>query len=281
MKFQMMKINELNLTAEQFDGVSQNHPSHCHEEMVIGLLTEGKRILKIRHKDEIITSGSIFLIPSFTAHQCISMDENFCSWKTIRIHTDWKPSHTVLNIPELNALFLKLHQVIFDQQEEADILPVLNHMIFRLKETAGICVRKSCDSDIQKTVFLNFLIRQCSEKTSLQDLCFLMNLSRSSIERLSRRISGLSTHQLLISMRISRSRICLEQGLLPVQAAVECGFADQSHFSHVFSSVMAVSPSVFGRSFRNSLLCQKSESGRFRKRQVKNGKESETVSFKD
>lgn len=50
-------------------------------------------------------------------------------------------------------------------------------------------------------------------------------------------------------MRINAAKTLLAQGIPPLEAALQTGFSDQSHFTHYFSSFIGLAPGVYREIF--------------------------------
>jgi len=86
------------------------------------------------------------------------------------------------------------------------------------------------------------------EKISLPEVAGSCGLSPSYFGRLFKKSTGLSTHQWIIEQRVARARVLLASTDPPiVEVAHACGFADQTHFTRVFSRRMQMSPRVWRR----------------------------------
>jgi AraC family transcriptional regulator len=73
-------------------------------------------------------------------------------------------------------------------------------------------------------------------------------LSKSYFSRAFRDTTGLAPHQWLIQYRVETARQMLEENDLPlVEVALACGFADQSHFTRVFSRMVGLGPGAWRR----------------------------------
>ena len=55
----------------------------------------------------------------------------------------------------------------------------------------------------------------------------------------------------LESVRIVAAKRLLEQGVSPVDTALQVGFSDQSHFTNYFSRFIGLSPGLYQDSFRH------------------------------
>ena len=87
-----------------------------------------------------------------------------------------------------------------------------------------------------------------AEKVSLPEVAGSCGLSPSYFSRLFKNSTGLTTHQWLIEQRVERAKQLLSGTRMPlVDIAFATGFADQTHFTRVFSRRTQTSPLVWRR----------------------------------
>ncbi|KQV42704.1 MULTISPECIES: AraC family transcriptional regulator [unclassified Rhizobium] len=87
---------------------------------------------------------------------------------------------------------------------------------------------------------------------SLEELARACNLSESTFLRAFRETVGKTPHQFLMAERVEKARDLLAFSGLPIsEIAAICGFADQSHFTRVFSRLVGAAPGVWRRSRRS------------------------------
>jgi AraC family transcriptional regulator len=85
---------------------------------------------------------------------------------------------------------------------------------------------------------------------SLSELASLCGLSRSYFVRAFKQTTGLPPHRWLLAQRARRAKELLERTNIPISdIALECGFADQSHLTRVFSRMFQISPAAWRRQF--------------------------------
>jgi AraC family transcriptional regulator len=83
---------------------------------------------------------------------------------------------------------------------------------------------------------------------SLQQVAAELDLSVSYFSRAFRVSTGLPPHQWLLRQRVKVAKQLLAVRNLPLsEVAISAGFADQSHFTRVFSSAVGVSPGTWRR----------------------------------
>ncbi len=85
----------------------------------------------------------------------------------------------------------------------------------------------------------------------LSDLARDCGLSTSHFSRAFRRSFGASPHRWLVRRRIERAKELLAASAMPLaEVATACGFADQSHLTHVFTRHLGISPAAWRRTMR-------------------------------
>lgn len=83
---------------------------------------------------------------------------------------------------------------------------------------------------------------------SLTELAASCGLSPSYFARSFKRSFGMPPHRWLMLERVGRAQELLKATRMPLgEIALACGFADQSHFSRVFVSVVAMPPGAWRR----------------------------------
>lgn len=80
---------------------------------------------------------------------------------------------------------------------------------------------------------------------TLGDLCNLTGLSKYYLLHSFTRQKGISPYSYLETIRIDKAKKMLEQGVLPIDAALQTGFADQSHFSNFFKKYIGLTPKQY------------------------------------
>ena len=74
-------------------------------------------------------------------------------------------------------------------------------------------------------------------------------LSKSTLLRAFTKSKGVTPYSYLQNIRIGEAKKLLEQGLPPVEAALQTGFSDQSHFTNYFNRYIGLAPGVYREIF--------------------------------
>lgn len=105
-------------------------------------------------------------------------------------------------------------------------------------------VKRACDR----------LDSDLSGKVALQQLATELGLSVSHFSRAFRISTGLPPHQWLLQQRVKTAKQLMTVRDLPLsEIAISAGFANQSHFTRVFSQMVGVSPGAWRRERHDGL----------------------------
>lgn len=80
-----------------------------------------------------------------------------------------------------------------------------------------------------------------AEHITLEEICKRSGLSKSTLLRAFTKSKGITPYRYLQTVRKSKAKELLEQGVSPVDAAIQTGFSDQSHFSSFFHMFIGLS----------------------------------------
>ena len=96
-----------------------------------------------------------------------------------------------------------------------------------------------------------FLEQNYMGSITLEELSRRAGLSKYYFLRLFTKQQGISPYSYLEAIRIEKAKKLLEQGVLPVDAALQTGFSDQSHFSNFFKRFIGLTPRQYMRIFKD------------------------------
>ena len=270
MKKEVRKIffdEELRLEAYLFEGVSQPFPPHFHEYYVIGFIESGRRQLSVCGREYTAAEGDILLFNPLDNHSCFGADGDTLTYGAFNIKPDVmgklsaelaqirEPTRFSENLIRDGDLFFslkKLHKLIFDgsagfEREELFLL-TFSQLIGEYSQAAEN-TESDCCGEIEEACL--YMAENFSERISLETLCKLTALSRAALVRAFTREKGISPYRYLENIRLNAAKRLLEQGASPLDAALQTGFSDQSHFTNFFKAYIGLTPKQYCNIFKD------------------------------
>jgi AraC-like DNA-binding protein len=106
--------------------------------------------------------------------------------------------------------------------------------------------RRGCLAPWQLRCATELMIERLSEDMSLAEPALACGLSPGYFARAFRLSVGTPPHRWLLLQRVLRAKLLLRDPTRPLSdIATACGFADQSHFTRVFTSIVGASPGLW------------------------------------
>lgn len=123
------------------------------------------------------------------------------------------------------------------------------HLVQRYgSKTPAASLRSRKLSRSHEALAKNLLLENLDGDISILDVARACNLSRGYFIRAFRETTGVTPYQWLLNERIMRARELLKGSEAPLsEVAIACGFADQSHFTRVFTNVVGTTPGHWRR----------------------------------
>lgn len=257
--------DELRIEAYRFEGIVQPFPNHFHEYYVIGFIEEGERCLSCRKREYTIKKGDIILFNPGANHACVQSDGGTLDYRGINISKEVMLnlaeevtgkrslpgfSENVIYSEEAACYLRPLHDLIMkgfcEFGKEENLLLLLSLLIQKYSQPFENCILE-CPDEIEKAC--RFMEKHYAKRIYLDQICRYVGLSKSTLLRAFTRTKGVTPYSYLENIRIGKARKLLEQGVLPVEAALQTGFSDQSHFTNYFSSYIGLAPGVYREIF--------------------------------
>ncbi len=88
-----------------------------------------------------------------------------------------------------------------------------------------------------------------AERICLDQICRCAGLSKSTLLRAFAKSKSVTPYSYLENIRIGKAKELLEQGVPPVEAALQTGFSDQSHFTNYFNRFIGLSTGIYRKIF--------------------------------
>lgn len=264
--------NELKVEAFYLKQIIQSFPNHFHEYYVIGFIEDGKRCLSCKNKEYTVEKGNIILFNPRDNHSCIQIDDYALDYRGLNISKEVMLdlakeitgkcelpgfTETVIYNDELNWYFYPLHEMIMSNshefKKEENLLLLISLLIQNYSKPFKSCIPE-CRQEIEKAC--TFIEQHFTERIYLEQICQYSGLTKSTLLRAFTKSKGVTPYRYLETIRINEAKKLLQKGVSPIEAAMQTGFSDQSHFTNYFNKFIGLSPGVY-----RSIFCNKNEIG--------------------
>lgn len=253
--------DELRIEAYRLEGIVQPFPNHFHEYFVIGLIEDGQRALSCKNKEYSLEKGNIVLFNPEDNHACAQIGDCTLDYRGINISKSIMLdlteevtgkrelpgfSRNVIYDDEIACYLRPLHEMVMSGTsnlgEEETLLFLISALIQNYSQPFESCVPE-CPQEIEKAC--EFIRQHYNERIYLDQICHYTGLSKSTLLRAFTKSKGITPYRYLETVRINEAKSLLGQGVQPVEAAMQTGFSDQSHFTNYFSSFIGLAPGVY------------------------------------
>lgn len=257
---------DLEIEAYRFKGIMQKFPNHFHEYYVIGFIESGKRHLSCKNKEYIIGTGDLVLFNPMDNHTCEQIDDNTLDYRCINIKPEIMKK-AVLEVTgkeylphfsqpvgfhsEQISLLCELHKAVMEEQPDFKKEETFLFLIEQLIEeyTQPYSQVKTTDVNAEIQAVCKYIDEHFPERITLDDLSVLAKMNKYSLLRSFTKIIGITPYRYLETVRISEAKKLLENGVEPIDVAMETGFVDQSHFSNYFKEFIGLTPKQYKNIF--------------------------------
>ena len=262
---------ELKIEAYSFKGIMQKFPNHFHDYYVIGFIESGERCLSCKNRKYTVEPGDLLLFNPRDNHTCEQIDGRTLDYRCINVHPETMSKAAfeitgkeylpyfappVVFHSELVPLLRELHMIIMEEErgfrKEEIFFFLLEQLI---KEFSEEGIEPSLAEENRETrIICNFLEENYMKNITLDELSELTGLSKYYLLRSFTKQKGISPYRYLETIRIDRAKKLLEKGVLPIEAALQTGFTDQSHFSNFFKKFIGLTPKQYMNIFTDTSI---------------------------
>ena len=253
--------DELRIEAYHFEGIVQPFPNHFHEYYVIGFIEDGERCLSCRNQEDTIAKGNIVLFNPGDNHACVQSDDGTLDYRGFNITKEVMLdlaeeatgkrelpgfSKTVIFDEEVTCYLHPLHELVMKGScefgKEENLLFLISLLIQRYGQPFKSCIPE-CREEIEKAC--DFMEQRFADRIYLDQICHYAGLSKSTLLRAFTKSKGVTPYSYLENIRIGKAKKLLEQGVPPIEAAMQTGFSDQSHFTNYFNRFIGLAPGLY------------------------------------
>lgn len=232
---------------------------------MIGFVEDGERCLSCRNQEYGIRKGNIVIFNPGDNHACVQIDGGAFDYRGFNITKEVMLdlveeiagkrqlpgfSHNVIDDEEIACYLRPLHELIMKGSsefgKEENLLLLISSLIQQYGQPFESCVPEFPD-EIEKSC--SFMEQHYAERIYLDQICRNSGLSKSTLLRAFVKYKGVTPYCYLENVRIGKAKNLLEQGGPPVEAALQTGFSDQSHFANYFNRFFGLAPGVYRKIF--------------------------------
>lgn len=251
---------ELHIEAYRFEGVMQAFPNHFHEYYVLGFIEAGLRRLQCRNREYRIAPGDVTLFNPGDCHACAPVDDAPLDYRCLNVKEEvMRAAAREITgqdtLPRFDAVVVRgggyaallrgLHRMVMEggdrlEKQEAFLL-LLGRLLAEYAGPAPVAIPE----DPRIEAVCAYLDAHYAEPVSLDELAAAACLNKYSLLRAFVRARGITPYRYLEAVRVGRARQLLQRGASPAEAALQTGFADQSHFSNFFMRLIGLTPGQY------------------------------------
>ncbi|HBF5316530.1 AraC family transcriptional regulator [Clostridioides difficile] len=259
---------ELKIEAYRFKGIMQKFPNHFHEHYVIGFIEKGQRYLSCKNKEYTTSTGDLLLFNPFDSHTCEQIDDKVLDYRCINIKPEImkktvfeitgknylpKFNQSVIFRSELVPLLQELHYIIMEEELDFKKEELFFFLIEQLIEehTEPNLQSNLENTNIEIQAVCDYLENNYAEHIVLDELSTIAGMNKYSLLRNFTKLKGITPYRYLENIRVNKAKKLLEKGVEPIDAAIQTGFVDQSHFTNFFKNFIGLTPKQYQNIFIN------------------------------
>lgn len=254
------------IEAYRLSGASRPFPPHFHDHYVIGLVEAGERVLLVNGGKETLGAGDVVAFNPGDSHSCAQEGENPLEYRGLNVpscaivsaigRVTGSPRavrfSTVVRDEGAFAAVRRVHDCVLGASAADELRVAFDGMVSALLPFADVAAERPCVAGEVVARALAYMEEHLSDRISVSDLCSAAQTSESTLLRAFARERGITPYRCLESLRIAAAQRLLEEGAAPVDAALQTGFSDQSHFTNRFREVTGLTPAAYAASFGTS-----------------------------
>lgn len=243
---------------------SQSFARHTHEQFGIGVILRGAQASASGRGKVEAGAGDLITVNPGEVHDGVPIGDHGRHWRMAYFDTqvildvvaditgdisDPEFRHPVLADQQAANKFLALHEALAGHRSA---VMRAEELLFQLVER--LVVEKKSASTRKIPISIRHAIELIddapSETLRLEDLARAAGVGKFQLLRGFSRLMGMTPHAYVMQKRTDLARRLIRCGTPLADAAVDSGFADQSHMTRMFASKYGVTPGAYAAAFR-------------------------------
>ncbi len=252
---QRWKLTQLDgMECTSGENLIHHFPFHFHYAYSIGISLKGLQRFELLGDSFIVPPGSMMLLNPEEMHAHFSLNDVGWSYKMLYVHTDvvqylrkkgWlNPTEQLFGRTILSHAASYADWKHFFDETEAMTEAALFSLISSVFRVGGpkpdIGPAPTLMDDIKK-----YLEDHFPEKLNLTSLAKKFHVDKFQLIRQFKRHTGVTPQVFLTIVRVEKARKYLDEQYPLVEAALEAGFYDQSHFHRYFQHFTSFTPGQY------------------------------------
>jgi AraC-like DNA-binding protein len=240
---------------------------HWHDSYLVGITEQGLQQFNCRRQQHNSTPGKVFLLEPGDIHDGTAPQAGGFTYRTLYLDPNWldrelraqfedTPDNTRLSFaatlaedPQLAIATASAFEAMHHDELRIVRQTALDHLLANL--TSHLRWRTLLNPDPRLPLVAqrarDYLHSHLHQDIGLDDLAQVTGVDRFRLSRAFKAAFGMAPHAYLIQLRLTRARLLLARGELPVNVAAALGFADQSHLGRWFQRVYRMTPADYRR----------------------------------
>jgi AraC-like DNA-binding protein len=229
--------------------------THTHRHYLVSLVEAGSTRFSLDRALHNARAGQIVVIEAGRPHACNPAPGSGIAYRLLALDTGWlagafrgadedetpRFAAPVLDDPELFAVWRELHEAFVRSAPTDEKLALLLACLRGLVDRHAVAATPEPQSPAVDRV-RQHLAASTGTWVPLDELARLAGLSRHHFLRVFKAATGLPPHAYQMQQAVEHAKALLAEGMPISQAALDAGFADQSHFSRCFREFTGATP---------------------------------------
>lgn len=254
-------LQSVELTAADY--VAQRFSSHWHSGFAIGAVTRNAQSFHADGSDWVVAAGDLIILNPGQIHDGYSLSP--AGWSSrmayvpasalaalagatdYQLETSLRFTQAVVRAPELSESFLHWH-ALSESVEDVRSHPLTAQVfagLLRFMRAGPPLVVSKTGRAVAAKLHERLLDVAVHGDAKVASLSLDLELTRYGSWRRVKNQFGIAPKQLLSHLRLMSAKQLLASGYPVVEAALDCGYHDQSHFSRRFAAAYGFTPAQF------------------------------------